>query len=158
MPGLLDTRASLRRLLGAAGLLVAAVLLLAPAALPEPAAAQAGCVPGGDDTFTPGDPGEPAPGGVVVGPGESCPETEPVAVEPAEELPPPPECERCPEPDKGATASVADSGETAATPVSAVQQLPYTGLDAEKAALMLGGLGLVAIGLGLGLRRRTYRV
>jgi LPXTG-motif cell wall-anchored protein len=149
-----DTRAPLRMFLGAACLLVAA-LLLAPAALPESAVAQTGCAPGGDDTFTPGDPGDPPPGGVVVGPGEACPETEPVTVEPPEELPPPPKCDPCPEPDKGATESSDDFG---GTPVSSVQQLPYTGLDAEKTALMLGGFGLVAIGFGLALRRRIHRV
>jgi LPXTG-motif cell wall-anchored protein len=154
VPFRFDARASRRRLCVAVGLLIATVLLLAPAGGPAPAVGQTGCVPGGDDTFTPGDPGEPPPGGVVVGPGESCPETEPVAVEPPEELPPPPKCDPCPEPDKGATESTNDSG---GTPVSSVQSLPYTGLDAEKTALMLGGFGLIAIGFGLALRRRTFR-
>jgi LPXTG-motif cell wall-anchored protein len=144
-------------LLIATGLLVAVALLLVPAASPEPAAAQTGCTPTGDDGFTPGDPGEPPPGGVVVGPGEPCPETEPVAVPPPTELPPPPKCDPCP---RQRTRSTIDSGADPVDPVPAtpsVQQLPFTGLDSVKTALLLGGLGLVAIGAGLGLRRRTSR-
>ena len=142
-------------LLSAAGLLVAAVLMLAQAAGPEAALAQTGCSPTGDDTFVPGEPGEPPPGGVVVGPGEPCPETEPVVQPPPEELPPAPRCDPCPRRDDGSTKSTGGSG---STPVSTVSRLPYTGLDKEKTALVLSGFGLLAIGLGLALRRRTRHV
>ena len=158
-----DIRDAIRPLLAAVGLLVAVALLLAPAAVPEAAVAQTGCNPNGDDTFTPGDPGsEPPPGGVVVGPGEPCPETEPVEVPPAEELPPAPRCDPCKEEerDRGATISGSGSGgggaaTTAAAP--SVERLPFTGLDRDKLALLLGGIGMVALGLGLALRRRTFQ-
>jgi LPXTG-motif cell wall-anchored protein len=41
--------------------------------------------------------------------------------------------------------------------VSTVPRLPFTGLDKEKLALLLSGIGLMAIGTGLALRRRLYR-
>jgi LPXTG-motif cell wall-anchored protein len=157
-----DIRLSTSRLLTAAGLLVAAMLLLGPGSPPEVAMAHSGCSPNGDDTFTPGDPGEPPPGGVTVGPGEPCPETEPVAVPPAEELPPPPRCDPCAkERDRSATISSTGSGGTptaSAASAPGVERLPYTGLNREKTALMLSGLGLIAIGMGLAIRRRTLRV
>ena len=137
-----------------AGLLLAAVLLLAAAAAPESAVAQTGCSPTGDDTFVPGEPGEPPPGGVVVDPGEPCPETEPVPPAVAEELPPPPRCDPCPVKDEGSTKS---TGGSASTPVSSVEQLPFTGIDKERITLLLSGAGLLAIGLGLAVRRRTRR-
>jgi LPXTG-motif cell wall-anchored protein len=148
-----DTRGFIRALLAVAGLLLAATLLLASAASPERALAQTGCSPAGDDTFVPGEPGEPPPGGVVVDPGEPCPETEPVPPPVAEELPPPPKCDPCPKRDQGQTASTGSGS----TPVSSVQQLPFTGLDKERTTLVLSGFGLLAIGLGLAVRRRTFR-
>jgi hypothetical protein len=155
MPRPADTRLFIRPLLVAAGLLVAAVLLLAPAVHPAPAVAQTGCAPNGDDTFTPGDPGDPPPGGVEVGPGEECPETEPV-VQPVEELPPAPRCDPChKEPNKEATDS---SGGSGFTPAPSVERLPFTGINEEKTVLTLCGFGLLALGLGLGLRRRTSRL
>jgi hypothetical protein len=155
MPAFADTRVITRPLLIAAGLLVAAVLLLTPAVGPEPAFAQTGCSPNGDDTFTPGgDPGDPPPGGVVVGPGEDCPETDPVAEPPPEELPPPPKCDPCKDPkDNSDTES---SSASAATPVP-TQRLPFTGINEQKTVFTLCGFGLLALGLGLGLRRRTFR-
>jgi LPXTG-motif cell wall-anchored protein len=149
-----DTRVSIRVLLAAASLLIGAVLLMG-AAQPGVAVAQTGCTPTGDDGFTPGPPGEPPPGGVVVDPGEPCPETEPVTVTPTD-LPPEPVCDPCP---SQRSKSVSDSGSegTATTTATggAPQALPYTGLDAVRSALLLGGLGLVGIGVGLGLRRRA---
>jgi hypothetical protein len=156
MPRPADTRVSLRRILSATGLLVTVVLLLAPAIGPDPAVAQTGCVPNGDDTFTPGDPGDPPPGGVEVGPGESCPETDPVD-QPVAELPPPPRCDPCPRRDEGSTESTGGSGSTPVAAAPSVQRLPFTGINEEKTVLTLCGFGLLAIGLGLGLRRRTFR-
>ena len=152
MPRPTDIRAS-TWLLSTVGLLVAAVLLLAPAIGPELAVAQTGCSPTGDDTFVPGEPGEPPPGGVEVDPGEPCPETEPVVQPEPEELPPPPKCDPCPKRDQGETRSTGSGG----TFVSATSALPFTGLDKEKTTLVLSGFGLLAIGLGLALRRRTSR-
>ena len=156
-----DTRGFTRPLLWAAGLLVAAMLLLASGPAPEAAVAQSGCAPTGEDTFTPGEPGEPPPGGVTIGPGESCPETEPVEPPVAEELPPDPRCDPCAKQrDRGDTISGSGSGggataTTATTP--SLQRLPFTGLDREKTGLLLSGIGMVAIGLGFALRRRTRR-
>ena len=141
-----------------AGLLVASALLVAFAAHPGAAAAQTSCVPGEGDTYAPGSGEEPPPGGVIVGPGESCPETEPVAVTPTA-LPPPPKCD--PSPQKQGGTKYRSSGNTASTPVSnpirPIERLPFTGLDSITWGLLLGGLGLVAIGVGFGLRRLASR-
>lgn len=155
MTAFADSRAFIRLPLSAAGLLVALALLLAPALGPEPAIAQTGCAPAGDDTFVPGEPGEPPPGGVVVDPGDPCPETEPVPPPVAEELPPPPRCDPCPKRDEGSTESTG-TGSTPA-PIPSVQRLPFTGLDKERTTLVLSGFGLLAIGLGLAVRRRAVR-
>ena len=69
------------------------------------------------------------------------------------ELPPPPKCDPCPERDQGQTASTGSGS----TPVSSVQRLPFTGLDKERTTLVLSGFGLLAIGLGLAVRRRAFR-
>lgn len=152
------------RALVAIAMLAAAMVLLAPAASPEVAAAQTTCGPNGDDTYTPSQGGTPPPGSVIVGPGESCPSTDPVdpAVTTPTELPPPPDCPKCPEQRARAThKSGGDPADPSPTPVSytgadpPVARLPFTGLDAIKRGLLLGGLGLLAIGLGLGLRRFT---
>ena len=162
MPRRADTGGLIQPLLWATGLLVAAMLLLASASAPETAVAQAGCAPTGEDTFTPGEPGEPPPGGVTVGPGESCPEAEPVPPPPAEELPPAPRCDPCPKREDGGTATTSGSGSAAtqvpaASPSPSVERLPFTGLDKERTVLVLSGFGLLAIGLGLALRRRVAR-
>jgi len=150
-----DTRVSPRLLLILAGLLVAVLLVLVPAVSPETAVAQTGCSPNGDDTFTPGgDPGEPPPGGVVVDPGDPCPETEPVEPAQPEPLPPAPRCDPCKDPQEDEDT---ESVSSQAAPPPSVQSLPFTGIDREKIVLMLSGVGLLTIGLGLGIRRRAYR-
>jgi LPXTG-motif cell wall-anchored protein len=133
-------------------------MAVALAAAPDPAAAQTVCVPNGDGTYTPVDGGAEGPGSIVIGPGESCPLADAEAVAPPVELPPEPECPSCPDDKKtkkrGDTATTGASG---FTPVSntQVERLPFTGRDSVRFALLLGGIGLLAIGSGWALRRRT---
>jgi hypothetical protein len=142
--------------------LLVALFLLALAAAPERAAAQSVCLPNGDGTYTPTPgPGPGPPGSIEIGPGEACPATTPVEPEPPPaELPAEPECPNCPDEAKkearSATATdTASGGPVSDTSVAAPEQLPFTGLDSVRAALLLGGLGFVAIGFGFAIRRRT---
>ena len=153
--------------LAAGWALLAALLVLALAAAPDPAAAQTVCVPNGDGTYTPVDGGAEGPGSVVIGPGESCPAAEPEPVAAPVGLPAEPECPACPEDEddekkaRSATGSSGDSGYTGGAPVSdtsvgaAPERLPFTGSDDIRFALLLGGVGLIALGFGWALRRRT---
>jgi LPXTG-motif cell wall-anchored protein len=162
-----------------------AVIMVALLASPPTAGAAVICVPNGDDTYTQteGDPATAPPGSIILDDGETCPSTVPVP--PDEELPEPPDCEPCPasevdiaggggdsSPDPGGEAADTGGGlaplaEAAggSAPVPTLSQddpsfnqpLPTTGWGIGQLAIVLAGLGLLALAFRVAARKLSPR-